>query len=390
MSNPDDVSKPKTTVRIDGLTKSFGGATPAIDDLSLEINQGEFLVLLGPSGCGKTTTLRCLAGLESGDSGRITLRDEVVFDAKSRTDRPGDKREIGMVFQSYALWPHLTVRKNLEFPLKARRMKLGLSEGWVERIAEIVECEHLLDRYPGQLSGGQQQRVALARGLVCRPDLVLFDEPLSNLDARLRKAVRAEIHLLHRELGFTAVYVTHDQDEAFALGDRLAIMRDGRLEQLDVPQNVYQSPASEYVAEFIGMSNRLTLTRQAGWLLGGQPGHGPGLDRLPSGSTLTLRVRPEDVLVARADSPVEGADLYVDAEHLDTAFAGRHRELVVKVGETIVHAYVLVDAQEHWLDGLSPGARLRVGVRLANSAIFDPNGAPVSSTVTEIPQTVAG
>src|SRR5829696_3443053 len=169
-------------VSIHSLTKRFEGKPPTtpVDDLELEIEEGEFLVLLGPSGCGKTTTLRCLAGLETPSTGRITFGSTTMFDADRRVNVAPEKRNIGMVFQSYALWPHLTVRKNIRYPLKARRIK----EGWVEETAQLVDCAALLDRYPAQLSGGQQQRVALARGIVARPDLVLFDEPLSNLDAR--------------------------------------------------------------------------------------------------------------------------------------------------------------------------------------------------------------
>src|SRR6478609_10501313 len=259
-------------VRIEGLVKHFDGKPPtkAIDDIDLEIAEGEFLVLLGPSGCGKTTALRCLAGLERPDQGRITFGDTEVFDAARRLNRPPNKRSIGMVLQSDALWPHMKVRKNIAYPLKARKLKQGLREGWVEQAAAQVDCSALLDRYPAQLSGGQQQRVALARGLVARPELVLFDEPLSNLDARLRDQVRAELHELHTRLGFTAVFVTHDQSEALALGDRLAVMRAGRLEQYGTPDEVFEHPVSEYVAEFLGMTNQLVFERHDGawWLEG--------------------------------------------------------------------------------------------------------------------------
>src|SRR5689334_18763548 len=170
-------------VVIDGLVKHFHGNPPtkAVDDLGLEIDQGEFLILLGPSGCGKTTALRCLAGLETPSAGRISFGDTTVFDASRRVNLSPDKRNVGMVFQSYALWPHMTVRKNIAYPLRARKLRQGLKAGWVEETAALVDCGPLLDRYPAQLSGGQQQRVALARGLVARPELVLFDEPLSNL-----------------------------------------------------------------------------------------------------------------------------------------------------------------------------------------------------------------
>src|SRR5207248_266841 len=195
------------------------------------------------------------------DEGSVSFGGRSVFDASRRVNVPPDKRNVGMVFQSYALWPHMTVRKNISYPLRARRTRRDIARQWVAETASLVECENLLDRYPGQLSGGQQQRVALARGLVARPDLMLFDEPLSNLDARLREQVRTQIHELHERLEFTAVFVTHDQSEALALGDRLAIMRDGRVEQLDGPERIFEEPASEYVAEFIGMSNRLRLRR---------------------------------------------------------------------------------------------------------------------------------
>ena len=258
-------------VRIEGLTKRFDGKPPttAIDDLDLEIEEGEFLVLLGPSGCGKTTTLRCLAGLETPDEGRIVFGEPHGLRlADQRVNLSPDKRNIGMVFQSYALWPHMTVRKNIGYPLRRRAsIKREQSQGWVEETAALVDCSAPARPLPGQLSGGQQQRVALARGLVARPDLVLFDEPLSNLDARLRDQVRAQLHELHDRLGFTAVFVTHDQTEALALGDRLAIMRTGRIEQFGTPEQVFEEPATEYVAGFIGMSNRLDARTTAigGW-----------------------------------------------------------------------------------------------------------------------------
>ena len=204
-----------SSLTISSLSKEFG-KTRVVADLNLQVATGEMLVLVGPSGCGKTTTLRCLAGLEVPDAGSITFGGRTVFDAAAGVDVAPDKRNIGMVFQSYALWPHMTVRENVAYPLKVRGLKQGLAQGWVDDTVKLVDCEKLLDRYPAQLSGGQQQRVALARGLVARPELMLFDEPLSNLDARLRDQVRSQLHELHARLGFTAVFVTHDQVEALA------------------------------------------------------------------------------------------------------------------------------------------------------------------------------
>jgi iron(III) transport system ATP-binding protein len=358
-------------VVIEGLTKRFDGKPPtvAVDDLTLEIAQGEFLVLLGPSGCGKTTTLRCLAGLESADEGVLTFGEQRVFDRASKLNLTPDRRSIGMVFQSYALWPHMTVRKNIAYPLRARKLRHGLADGWVEEMAAVVDCSELLDRYPGQLSGGQQQRVALARGLVARPDLVLFDEPLSNLDARLREQVRNELAELHHRLGFTAVYVTHDQSEALALGDRLAIMRRGRIEQLGTPRDVFASPASEYVAGFIGMGNRLELTRRDdAWYLGDA-----SLDGVPpsrwSGRGVVLRLRSDDLDVRRVRS-MASHEVGVEATVVVVSFGGRHVDVVLAIGDVRVDAQVVAPP-----DDLAPGDRVLAVFDPAKAAAYDDSGA---------------
>ena len=326
-------------VRIRGLTKRWHGKPPttAVDDLDLDVEAGEFLVLLGPSGCGKTTTLRCIAGLETANTGEIHFGDNVVFDAARKVNVPPNKRNIGMVFQSYALWPHMTVRKNIGYPLKARRVEKATARNWVEETAALVDCEPLLERYPGQLSGGQQQRVALARGLVARPELVLFDEPLSNLDARLRDQVRTEIHELHGRLGFTAVYVTHDQSEALALGDRLAIMRTGEIEQLATPEEVFEEPATEYVAGFIGMSNRFCSTSRRSWRLPQRPpARRAPLDRPRARLDYDRpRAAHEDV---RLDSPEDAsrrkAGSAFPATVIDSSSAGSSCTSSSTVGET--------------------------------------------------------
>lgn len=334
-----------------------------MDDLHLEIEHGEFLVLLGPSGCGKTTTLRCVAGLETPDSGRIAFGDDVVFDAVRKINRTPDKRNIGMVFQSYALWPHMTVRKNIGYPLKARRIRTAESRTWVDDTATLVDCQTLLDRYPAQLSGGQQQRVALARGLVARPDVVLFDEPLSNLDARLRDLVRAQIHELHARLQFTAIFVTHDQSEALALADRLAIMRAGRFEQIGTSREVFEHPASEYVAGFIGMSNRLELRRrgESGWALA----DGTvvvGAPAVVDQDALVVRSRPDDLVVAATAEQAGAVAMSVPATFVDSQFGGRHLDVVVEAGGTRLNARIAGERFDAWADGLQRGDPVVVGI----------------------------
>lgn len=346
-------------VRIEGLTKRFAGKPPAVavDDLSLDIESGEFVVLLGPSGCGKTTTLRSLAGLETPDEGRISLGGQAVLDVRTKVNLPPNKRRIGMVFQSYALWPHMTVRRNIGYPLRARGVSRDKSAKWIEETARLVDCAALLDRYPAQLSGGQQQRVALARGLVARPDLVLFDEPMSNLDARLRDQVRGQLHELHARLGFTAVFVTHDQSEALALGDRMAIMRAGHIEQLDTPQRVFEEPATEYVAGFIGMSNRLVMRRNGGgWAAGDQPVTG-GLPVPPAHVEVAARMRPDDLMLALPDQELPAGCVAMSAEVVDAQFGGRHMDIMATVAGTRLHARAPL-AGSPWVRHVAAGDRV--------------------------------
>lgn len=355
--------------RVEGLNKAYG-SNVIVDDLDLEMEEGEFLVLLGPSGCGKTTTLRCLAGLETPESGIIDFKGRVVFDGGRHINVPAHKRDIGMVFQSYALWPNMTVRKNIAYPLKVRKMREALAGGRVEEAAGMVDCGHLLDRFPSQLSGGQQQRVAVARGLAARPDLVLFDEPLSNLDARLRDQVRTEIHRLHEKLGFGAVFVTHDQSEAFALGDRLAIMRAGKMEQVDTPQNVFDAPGTEYVAEFIGMSNRLELHRSAtGWRT--KSGVDLRIERdLPDADAIVARLWPDDVELYRdADALPEGV-IAIKAELLSSEFGGRHYDVAVAAGPEEFRLRANSGLHGAWLRGAAPGEPVVIGLRPENMQVY--------------------
>ncbi|HEY2936325.1 MAG TPA: ABC transporter ATP-binding protein [Gaiellaceae bacterium] len=368
------------SVRIHGLTKRFGGKSSvvAIDHLDLEVEPGEFLVLLGPSGCGKTTTLRCIAGLETAEEGQIAFGERILFDAGRRINVPPNKRNLGMVFQSYALWPHMNVRKNIGYPLRTRRVKGGEADRLIEEVATLVDTGNLLDRYPSQLSGGQQQRVALSRGLVARPDLVLFDEPLSNLDARLRDLVRSEIHELHARLGFTAVYVTHDQVEALALGDRLAIMRAGKLEQLATPEQVFEEPATDYVAGFIGMGNRVMVERHDhGWSHEGELVTGLGFDA-PS-ATLSLRSRAEDVQLAPADEPAPPETIAFKATVVDSEFGGRHMDVALTIGSTRVMSRIPAGPRGSWARTLNAGQSVLATMHRHNVKAFDETGKLVGA-----------
>ena len=245
-------------IGVENLRKSFKtreGGVDALAGISFEIKQGSFFTLLGPSGCGKTTTLRCVAGLERPEDGEITIGDRKVFSSRERIFVPGNKRDIGMVFQSYAIWPHMTVFKNVAYPLKARYRPRAEIQEKVHKALKLVGLEELGDRLAPRLSGGQQQRVALARALVGEPQVLLLDEPLSNLDAKLRNQMRWELKELQNRLGTTTLYVTHDQVEALAISDQIALMNRGRIIQVGAPQEIYGSPVNEFAADFIGAAN---------------------------------------------------------------------------------------------------------------------------------------
>jgi multiple sugar transport system ATP-binding protein len=293
------------TVTFDHVTKKYGEVV-AVDDLNLEINDGEFMVLVGPSGCGKTTSLRMIAGLEEITGGTLRIGDRVVNDVA-----PKD-RDIAMVFQSYALYPHMTVRDNLAFGLKLRKVSKPEIERRVKEAADTIQLSNLLDRKPKELSGGQRQRVALGRAIVREPAVFLMDEPLSNLDAKLRVQTRAEIARLHQRLRTTMVYVTHDQVEAMTMGTRIAVMSDGLLQQVGSPQELYDHPVNKFVAGFIGSPamNFATVTAS-----------GTGDAAVLTGSGLSIALPPR--LRAAADS-VHGKTLIAGfrPEHLDIGDAG--------------------------------------------------------------------
>ncbi|MBI5833032.1 MAG: ABC transporter ATP-binding protein [Armatimonadetes bacterium] len=309
-------------VRLESLSKQYGSVT-AVDSVSLTVGQGEFFSLLGPSGCGKTTTLRIVAGLEQPSAGRLWFGDRDV------TRLPTHERRIGMVFQSYALFPHLSVAGNVAYGLRARHEARADIGPKVERALERVRLGGLGQRRVHELSGGQQQRVALARAMVLEPDLLLLDEPLSNLDAALRTETRAELRRLQREAATTSLYVTHDQEEALALSDRLAVLRDGRLQQVGTPREVYSQPANAFVATFLGRANLApaTVAERVGdtWTVrldNGEHVTGSGHTDLAPGSRALLCVRPESLVPA--ESGLVG-------NILDIAFIGQRYEYEVSL-----------------------------------------------------------
>ena len=238
-------------IRLEHITKKFAGFT-AVEDLNMEIRDSDFITLLGPSGCGKTTTLRMIAGLETPTSGRITIGDKVVFDAETSVNVTPDKRDVGFLFQNYALWPHMTVYQNIAFGLENLKWKKKDIEQRVHEMLELLKIEEFEKRYPAEISGGQQQRVAIARTLAPNPKVLFMDEPLSNLDAKLRAEMRTELKRLHKDTGATFVYVTHDQLEAMTLSSRICLMSKGVVQQFDAPLTVYNRPANLFVADFVG------------------------------------------------------------------------------------------------------------------------------------------
>ena len=248
-------------IRLEGIKKTYRGASePAVKGIDVEVPDGELVTLLGPSGCGKTTTLRCIAGLETPDEGRILIDQRTVFSSAERIKVRTNQRNTGMVFQSYAIWPHMTVFENVAYPLKAGRVNKAELHSRVRDALELVGLDELADRPAPNLSGGQQQRVALARALVSEPKILLFDEPLSNLDAKLRESMRQEIREVQQRLGIAALYVTHDQTEALAISDKVIVMSQGEILDVGSPQRIYEQPASHFVAQFIGLANIFDLT----------------------------------------------------------------------------------------------------------------------------------
>ncbi|MDZ7362600.1 MAG: ABC transporter ATP-binding protein [candidate division KSB1 bacterium] len=330
-------------VRFESIKKSFGN-TPAVRDLSLEIREGEFFSILGPSGCGKTTTLRIVAGFEPPDSGRI------FFDNDDVTALPPERRNTGMVFQNYALFPHLSVFENVAFGLRARKRPQQEIEERVAAALDLVEMRELQNRLVPQLSGGQQQRVALARAIAVQPKILLLDEPLSNLDAQLRRSTRSELKNLQRRLGITTIYVTHDQEEALALSDRILVMHRGEAQQIGAPEEIYHQPANLFVMSFIGASNTLTgkvvqVTNHqitiAGesWQLAL-----PMQSSYAIGTTLHLAFRPEHAQLQLNQAPERGDLGTLAGEMKSIEFGGSHWLVQCAIGQQ--RCFVRVPAEE--------------------------------------------
>lgn len=345
-------------VSIRNLTKRYNDKQTVLNAINLEIRSGEFIVLVGPSGCGKSTLLRTIAGLEEATSG------EILIDGKAVNDLPPGAREIAMVFQDYALYPHMTVRENLEFGLRLRRTPKKEMEGQVAFAAEILGLKALLERKPSELSGGQRQRVAIGRAITRKPKLFLFDEPLSNLDAQLRMQTRVEIAALHRRLGATSIYVTHDQTEAMTLADRIVLLNRGVVQQIGPPLELYRKPANQFVARFLGTPGMNLLSGR----LETNGSFAAGAVRLPTGSfrapmpqngRAVLGVRPEGVRLAKGESECDALLPLIAVEPL-----GHETLLALDAGGG--EPFLLRSTGDEWMAARSAE---RVPIRIERDAV---------------------
>lgn len=362
-------------VSIRKVRKTYGGSGPyAVEDLDLEIPNSEFLCLLGPSGCGKTTTLRMIAGLENLSDGEILIGERIVDSVPKGIFVPPEKRQIGLVFQNYALWPHLTVEQNVEFGMKLQKVPKEQREREMTAVMETLGIARYRKRYPSEMSGGQQQRVALARMLAVSPSVILLDEPLSNLDAKLRLEMRSELKRIHSELGSTFIFVTHDQFEAMTLATTIAVMSDGLLQQLGTPDDIYDRPANRFVAEFVG-TIPINIVELAGadtdslthWMR-------KNLEALPStgAAVASVGVRPEAVKFAiHGNPPADATAVTCTAKIIDIVPTGGSSIVEMRVGHAALFA-ITADTT-----GLNAGDDTKIWVQPDHLHLFDSAGRRV-------------
>jgi ABC-type Fe3+/spermidine/putrescine transport system ATPase subunit len=330
-------------ISIQSLVKRYGPGPAAVDRIALRAERGEVTTLLGPSGCGKTTTLRCVAGLETPQEGEIAMGDTVLFSSRRAINVPSEARNIGMVFQNYALWPHMSVRDNIGFALSLRGWSKGQIADRIKQVLSLLKLAERIDAMPGELSGGQQQRIALGRALAYNPEVLLLDEPLANLDARLREEMRFELRSIQQRTGVTTLCVTHDQSEAMVLSDKIVVMRDGGIEQEGTPRDIYERPRTEFAARFVGLSNLIGIERiePAGNGLAARTPFGPVVfhpNGIVQARIAKLSIRPEDVrLTAGRDGEV--VNLF-PAKVSSVIYQGENMAVFADLGGQEIRAHV--------------------------------------------------
>ncbi|MGV9798895.1 ABC transporter ATP-binding protein [Mycobacterium sp. NPDC003449] len=365
------------TIQLSRISKRYRGSeASAVDDLDLTVDDGDFMCMLGPSGCGKTTTLRMIAGLEQPTAGSISVDEQVLDSVERGLFVPPERREMGLVFQSYALWPHMTIRKNTEYGLRLRKVARAERQRRADEVMTVMGIDRYADRYPSQLSGGQQQRVALARMLAVNPRVMLLDEPLSNLDSRLRLEMRAELKRIHQDFGSTLVFVTHDQWEAMTLATRIAVLFEGRLQQIGTPTEIYDRPRNRFVAEFLG--NPPINTIELGGAAEPAPhiaaAHAFALARATgSARPGSLGFRPESVRIERSGRDTTGAGLCLDGRVFAVLPTGGSWTMEIVCDDRHLFATTSVPPE------IAPGDEVRMRVAAHDVHVFDTEGDRVDA-----------